>query len=320
MKSVFTLICICLLSACGSSPTPERQDRLANLEDLAPFWVDLKLSANEALSIEEREYALASWVYSVAADRTYLEPETLCFPLGEDWQNIEIGKSTMSRFMTNGFFGQAWLRDNSKQKELIIAYRGTDSADDFWYGNFSIFETPFSKSQFKSALEFRDLVKAAVNPNEYDYVIFVGHSLGGGLAQYAQDFTPNSKAYVFNASPNRGRLYSLFETHQSERFVTRVYEKGEVLEWPRWLLFDYDNSDNSNPGGEGMQTKWFQFYQDNLIENHNMKDFSAALTKLAAVAGDSDAKAVIGHLKNRRLNIDSFEHQNCTTTDQAFQH
>jgi len=271
---------------------------------LAGFWVDLDLSKDRVLSLEERKYAIISWVYSAVADRVYLEPENLCFPFDEKWREVRVSPEKVAKMSNNGFFAQAWHRTRaSGERELIVAYRGTDSVDDFWYGNFSFFENPLSVSQFDSAIEFRDLVISETKKNgelTFDYMVFVGHSLGGGLAQYAQDFTENSKAFVFNASPNRGRLYSLFRAHKSHKFVTRLYEKGEILKWPRWLLFDFDSSDNSNPGGPGMNTRWFQFYEDHLIENHNMKDFSAALTKLAAVAGDQQAIAVIDYLKRRR--------------------
>lgn len=298
---------------CGSTPKVPNV-RLINLDDLPDYWVDLDKSKNRALSLEERKYAVASWVYSAVADRAYMELESLCFPLDERWREIVVNLEWSNKRKENGFFAQAWHRVSSKgNRELIIAYRGTDGANDFWHGNFSFFRSPFSASQFDSAIDFRDLVMETASHDkelEYDYVVFVGHSLGGGLAQYAQDFTENSRAFVFNSSPNRGRLYSIFKKHKSDKFVTRLYEKGEVLKWTRWLLFDFDSGDNSNPGGPGMNTRWFQFYEDRLIENHNMKDFSAALTKLAAAAGDPQARAVLDFLKKRRLDGDGVSNSN----------
>ncbi|MGJ3257679.1 MAG: hypothetical protein ACFE0K_15300 [Alcanivorax sp.] len=315
MKLIPIILGALMVASCSSSP-PKPSERLANLEDLEEFWVDLKKSKNEAISIEERKYAVASWVYSAVADRTYLEPETLCFPLDEKWINIKISEGDFEELLKNGFFAQAWHRTSSRgDNELVIAYRGTDGPDDFRHGNFSFMKSPFSNSQFESAIKFRDLIFQVADNNEklnYDYVVFVGHSLGGGLAQYAQDFTPNSRAFVFNSSPNRGRLYSIFKKHESKKYVTRLYEKGEVLRWPRWLLFDFDRYDNSNPGGLGMNTRWFQFYKDNLIENHNMKDFSAALTKLAAVAGDAQAAEAIDFLKQRRKGNKEAATENCS--------
>lgn len=315
MKLLLVVICGAILSSCSSTPQSTTA-RVVNLDDLPDYWIDLEKSKNRAISMEERKYALESWVYSVVADRTYLEPETLCFPLDETWREIKIDKTRFKEMQQNGFFAQAWHRTLPRgNKELIIAYRGTDGADDFRHGNFSVFKSPFSVSQFESAIEFRDLVLGVASNNEdleYDYVVFVGHSLGGGLAQYAQDFTKNSRAFVFNSSPNRGRLYSLFREHKSEKFVTRLYEKGEVLRWPRWLLFDFDRSNNSNPGGPGINTRWFQFYEDHLIANHNMKDFSIALTKLAAAAEASQATTVIEFLKTRRGGNDIGMTLNCS--------
>lgn len=290
------------MSGCSSTPKSSSV-RPINLYDLADYQVDLDKSKDRELSLLDRQYALASWVYSAVADRTYLEPETLCFPFDETWRQISINEKQFKKLQENGFFAQAWHRTSSQgNKELIIAYRGTDGSDDFWHGNFSFFKSPLSVSQFDSAIEFRDSVldvTASDKELEFDYVVFVGHSLGGGLAQYAQDFTENSRAFVFNSSPNRGRLYSFFKEHKSKKFVTRLYEKGEILKWLRLFLFDFDIFDNSNPGGLGMNTRWFQFYKDHLIANHNMKDFSAALIKLAAVAEDPQAKVIIDFLKKR---------------------
>lgn len=316
MKTILLSVIALALCACGSAPK-KAQSHPINLDDLPEWRVDLNKSEHPELSKEERKYAVASWVYSAAADRTYHEPEHLCFPLDEEWIPISVDLENFNKLKKSGFFAEAWLRRSvNERKELIIAYRGTDGADDFLSGNFSFIRSPFTTSQFDSAIEFRDLVfqQALKKGIAFDYVVFVGHSLGGGLAQYAQDFTKNSRAFVFNASPNRGRLYSLFVPHKSEKFVTRLYEKGEVLEWPRWLLFDFDPYDNSNPGGPGMNTRWIQFYKDQKIKNHNMKDFSAALTKLAAAAGDSQAIEVIKYLKERRANPDQMVQSNCQPT------
>jgi hypothetical protein len=306
MKGFLVVISLLFLNACSSTPTTPNSInvRQMNLEQLAEFWTDLDKSDNRVKSLEEWEYALSSWVYSAVADRTYIKPERICFPLDEEWQSIEIEKDAFEVLQRNGFYAQAWHRISFLgAKELIIAYRGTDGVDDFWRGNFSFFKSPFSRSQFDSAIFFRDLVLDKVSKNsnyDFDYIVFVGHSLGGGLAQYAQDFTENSRAFVFNSSPNRGRLYSLLVPHKGAKHVTRLYEKGEVLKWPRWLLFDFDGFNNQNPGGLGINTKWFQFYKDHLVKNHNMKDFSAALIKLAAAAGDTQAKALLVFLNERR--------------------
>ncbi|WP_334020498.1 DUF6792 domain-containing protein [Alteromonas sp. S015] len=294
-----TIFLILLLSGCSSAPN-QAPIRKAHLSEFQNHWV-----GDTELNHADKKYALETWVYSVVADRAYLEDETLCLPLNEQWKEITIDENEFKNMQSNGFYGQAWHRTVSNgKKELIIAYRGTDGSGDFMYANFRFFSTKNDDSQFTSSLLFRDLVieKANANPSlAYDYVTFVGHSLGGGLAQFAQDFTENSKAYSFNGSPNRGRLFSLGKPHEEPRNATRVYEKGEVLRPLRWLLFDFDPSNNENPGEPGMNTRWIDFYKDSLIANHNMKDFSTALTRLAAFAGDKEAERVIDYMRERRL-------------------
>ncbi|WP_158078642.1 lipase family protein [Microbulbifer mangrovi] len=47
---------------------------------------------------------------------------------------------------------------------------------------------------------------------KYDTIVFTGHSLGGGLAQYSQRFFKNSKSIVFDPSPNRWvTILAIFE-------------------------------------------------------------------------------------------------------------
>jgi pimeloyl-ACP methyl ester carboxylesterase len=293
-----SILLVLLLSGCAT-PASKKTIRQAHLSEFKNHWL-----GDSELDKADKKYALETWVYSVVADRSYLEDETLCLPLNEQWREIIVDKEKFSNLLDNGFYAQAWHRSVAgNKKELIITFRGTDGSGDFKYANFRFFRTKDDKSQFTSALTFRDLVleKASANPDlDHDYIVFVGHSLGGGLAQYAQDFTENSKAYSFNGSPNRGRLFSLGKPHEEVRNATRVYEKGEVLRPLRWLLFDFDPYKNANPGEPGMNTRWIDFYKDSLIANHNMKDFSTALTRLAAFSGDMEAEKVIDYMRERQ--------------------
>tara|TARA_Y100000052_G_C2949913_1_gene86473 strand:- start:954 stop:1937 length:984 start_codon:yes stop_codon:yes gene_type:complete len=310
MKLVNLIVFISLfsfLSACSSTSVVE-----PHLEKPKEYWYE-----DTELNAIDISYAKASWVYSIVADRTYLEKITLCLPFSDTWQEVMIDRNEYSKMQKNGFDAQAWLRtraDNNK-KELIIAFRGTDSfLSDFLYANLVFWEPIIGESQFVTAVKFRDAVlrKIEAAPDlEYDDLIFVGHSLGGGLAQYLQDYSVNSQAYVFNASPNRGRLYKKFGKPDAEKYVTRMYEKGEVLQYLR-LFSDTDRYDNDNPGGKGMNTRWINFYSWNLIANHSMKDFSTALIRLAVIGGDKEAEKVMAHMiKRSETGVNAHKHH-CT--------
>ena len=295
------------LSACSSTSVVQ-----PHLEKPVDRWYE-----DTQLNALDIAYAKASWVYSIIADRTYLEDVTLCLPFSDTWREVIIDPKEYSKMQENGFDAQAWERvrgDNGKT-ELIIAFRGTDSfLSDFLYANLVFWEPLIGESQFVTAKKFRDAVLEKVDADpelKYDDLIFVGHSLGGGLAQYLQDYTVDSKAYVFNASPNRGRIYEKFGKPTAEKHVTRMYEKGEILQYLRYFS-DIDRYDNDNPGKEGMQTRWIDFYKGNLFSNHSMKDFSTALVRLAVIGNDEEAKKVMAYMIERAETGISEHSQYCT--------
>lgn len=307
VNPVFFISLLLFLTACSSTSVVE-----PNLEKPVDRWYkDTELNAVDI------SYAKAAWVYSIIADRTYLEDVTLCLPFSDSWQEVIIDPIEYSKMQKNGFDAQAWLRIRADigKKELIIAFRGTDSfLSDFLYANLVFWEPIIGESQFVTATKFRDAVlnKIEADPTlEYDDLIFVGHSLGGGLAQYLQDYSVDSQAYVFNASPNRGRLYEKFGKVHAEKYVTRMYEKGEVLQYFR-LFSDTDPYDNDNPGGKGMNTRWINFYKWNLLANHSMKDFSTALIRLAVIGGDKEAERVMAHMIERSKTGVNLYQQHCT--------
>lgn len=196
-----------------------------------------------------------------------------------------------------GFYAKSWLKVKGECKTLVASFRGTDSVwKDFFKGNFVFFPHPIGGTQFDAALDFVDrTIKDTIS---YDKIIFTGHSLGGGLAQYAQRFYKNSKAIVFDSSPNKGRIYSLFSKKYDPNTV-RVYEKGEILELPRKLL-DADRKWDWTPNKTGKSTIWMDFFSDGALDGHNMSDLAMSLVRVAASAGDKEALNVIKSLEDKR--------------------
>lgn len=290
-----------LIAACSSTPEKTGDYAKADLRDL-PDWrlgpVDNK--PGKDAHIRERAFATFSYPYAIASDVVYEDPEQIPFPIKENWLDLKINQDDL---LSDGFYARAWIRTLSDEsKELVVTFRGTDAPNDFWNGNLAVIPFIFGTTQFDAAIEFTNdsIAKAKEMGVEYKQLVLAGHSLGGGLAQYVQVFTENSLAVVFNASPNKGRLYSLFSSHVSDVNSVRLYENGEVLKYFRWALLDFDTSFDKTPEGEGERTIWLDFFTDGAFDGHGIQDFAMALVKLAAEAGDDGAKSVVKTLKDRR--------------------
>lgn len=80
--------------------------------------------------------------------------------------------------------------------KAVLAFRGTTNSGD-WLTNIfgTLFNSPLFDAQVEGAEQIaRDIVK------EYPDIVFVGHSLGGRLAQIGR-FVTGNKAVVFNSAP-----------------------------------------------------------------------------------------------------------------------
>ena len=282
------------------------QENVANVDqaDLRylPDWRlgNIQEKKDPELHRRERDFARFSWSYAIASDVVYEDAEHIPFAENETWTQLDIDQEDL---LSTGFYGKSWVRtlpDNTS--ELVVSFRGTDSAVDFFRGNFVFVPYIFGTTQFDAAMQFTDDAISAAKKQHIGYskLVLVGHSLGGGLAQYVQPFKENSLAVVFNPSPNKGRIYSLFSSHVSDINAVRLYEDGEALEFVRWLALDFDIEPDQSPMEEGERTIWLDFFTSGAFEGHGIKDFTMALVKLAAEDGDTEAKSVVDVLKKRR--------------------
>ena len=81
-----------------------------------------------------------------------------------------------------GFYAAGFV--NEADKEIIIAYRGTNETRDHTMTN-SLIAAGIPSEQFDKAEEFyKDIIKLDIDYKDYSFT-FTGHSLAGGLAQYA---------------------------------------------------------------------------------------------------------------------------------------
>jgi hypothetical protein len=153
------------------------------------------------------------------------------------------------------------------------------------------------RTQFDAALEYAEHVisKCPTMP-----VVFTGHSLGGGLAEYCQRFTPNSKALVFHPSPNQGRLFGIGSNKKKyEKHVLRLFERGELLRPIRWLLGSWNKTATSGKIS-GVRGRWIDFRTGNPLTQHYMTTYTIDIVRQAALANDESAKSVLDQIANER--------------------
>jgi hypothetical protein len=284
------------LSGCASTSTISSQE--VDLRPLACHWYDGSAEAHiDKRFGREASFAHHTAVYSVAAYNVYDDNpdryEQIPFPTDEKWEVIQSTNSIQNNI---GFAARAWTRSLSNGNiELVVAYRGTDDfTKDFYKGNLVFAKHLFGRTQFDAALEYLHEIKQRTSAISPTRTIVVGHSLGGGLAEYVQRLTPNSEAITFDTSPNQGRLYSLFEEKQA-RDAVRVYEHGEILSYLRFLLSP-DLTRDASPVGQDVRTIWFDFYANNPLSAHSMRDLSASLIKVAAASDHAASKNILAQL------------------------
>ena len=98
INPIFYFSLLMFLSACSSTSVVQ-----PHLEKPVDRWYE-----DTQLNALDIAYAKASWVYSIIADRTYLEDVTLCLPFSDTWREVIIDPKEYSKMQENGFDAQAW--------------------------------------------------------------------------------------------------------------------------------------------------------------------------------------------------------------------
>lgn len=159
-------------------------------------------------SEEAAKYA----IYAMAASNSYRTRKR--FHLEKiGWEEI--------MFKKHFFLGLAYLvYQHTETKEIIWAFRGSNSIKDYLTGNLAIF--PWF-NQYKKA---RKVVRKFVLKNQPKNITVCGHSLGGGLA-LCISVRQGIPAIGINSSP---RIFDgLGDNHKSAERIL-IYEDGEILE------------------------------------------------------------------------------------------
>lgn len=113
------------------------------------------------------------------------------------WDTANLKASVRREDPSKGFHAAAFR--NAQTKAIAIVYEGTKTRED-WEANF---KQPFIEPlQYELAIEFAEEVERRFCNDTgrcRSGITLTGHSLGGGLAQYAA-ITLGRKAYTFNAA------------------------------------------------------------------------------------------------------------------------
>lgn len=289
-------------------------EKTLDLRELRCRWFNDKSDSDYAGLVLSQKYALKIYPYAIMADEVYDRPSHIeGIPLPSQFIVKELDVGDAKENLATGFFGKAFVRNyqgsGNLKRELIVVFRGTsdeNTGKDYMYGNlvfFNLFE-----NQFQDALKLAERsIQKANELGGFSHIKFIGHSLGGGLAQYVQQHHENAEAIVFNSSWNRGSWYDTLggEDVSKERNAVRVHEHGEVLNIVR-MVVDSDYSNNELEDG-GVRTRRLNFYDDDPLGEHGITGLAMNLVKVASTAGDEGAQEIIRELECRR-SIDVLNH------------
>lgn len=164
-------------------------------------------------------------VFKHQNDKSYLHWKSEIDKIKNDWKIIEYKNNNES----NGFVGVAFQNVNTD--EIVVGFRGTepfvnkgmyqDLIEDF---QLSLFNSPLGKpEQFEVAYQFAQ----NIIDNHDGNITFTGHSLGGGLCQYAS-YKTGVKGTTFNGV-GIGQAIGLSEEEAKKVNVVDIVNKDDLI-------------------------------------------------------------------------------------------
>lgn len=201
-----------------------------------------------------------------------------------NWKRVTPDEVFLDRKKWTIFLGLKYdLWRNDHNRKMAVVFRGTVDGHS-WLSNFHWFFKwlPFVQDQYE---QVRVILPKLLNrlPSEVkEYDLFsTGHSLGGGLAQFASYLSPQiAKVFAFNSSPVTG--WTDFTPEHLKKSakgneIYRIHENGEALEAFRLFMkmtYIFNPMPNKDP--------YFKEYRFNLrgggiVEQHSITQLAQAL-------------------------------------------
>jgi hypothetical protein len=148
----------------------------------------------------------------------------------------------------SGLGVQIWVRKGAVCREAVVAFRGTDgqSADDWlsnlrWLLRLLPLYDQYEQVQDHTPDFIRTIERDPCFAKGRTKIVAVGHSLGGGLAQQ-MSYMDRAVRRVFAFDPsfvtgsNDRHVVDNWEKNTKGLVIERIYEHGEILAYPRFLL------------------------------------------------------------------------------------